>query len=79
VSGREGFVFLFGGIRRFSGSETSIFHYAGGKEIEAKGSHWGDRMLDRTLNRKPDRTRLTRPVSSSRIQRARAPVRLVKL
>jgi hypothetical protein len=37
VSGREGF-----GIRRFSGSETHIFHCVGGKKTDAKGSHWGD-------------------------------------
>jgi hypothetical protein len=41
--------------------------------MEAKQSHWGDRTLNRTL----DRTRLTRPVSSSHIQRARAPARRV--
>jgi hypothetical protein len=29
--------------------------------MEAKGSHWGDRMRDRML----DRTRLARPVSST--------------
>jgi hypothetical protein len=75
LSGREGFGFLspLSGIRRFLGSETFIFHCAGGEETEAKGSHWGDRTLDRTL----DRTRLACPVSSSRVQRARAPARLV--
>jgi hypothetical protein len=69
---------MLGGIRRFSGSEIPIFHCAGGEETEAKGSHWGDRMLDRTLNRTLDWTRLVCLVSSSRMQQARAPVRPVK-
>jgi hypothetical protein len=45
--------------------------------MEVKGNHWGDRTLDRTLNRTPDRMRLARPVSSFHVQRMRAPARLV--
>jgi hypothetical protein len=52
---------LQGGIRRFCGSETPIFHYAGGEETEANGGHWGDWTLNQTRSRH-DRTR---PVSDS--------------
>jgi hypothetical protein len=78
-----GHIRKLGGIQRFCGSETSIFHCVRGKETEVKGSHRGDRTLDRTL----DRTRPARPVSSSPVQRQRAhrhvrsvtgPARLVK-
>jgi hypothetical protein len=44
-----------------SGREGFGFYYAEREETEAKGSHWGDRTRDRTL----DRTRLASPVSSS--------------
>jgi hypothetical protein len=74
LSGREGFGFLSpsrrayeAGFSVFCGSETPIFYCAEREETEAKGSHWGDRTRDRTL----DRTRLARPVSSSRVQRQR--------
>jgi hypothetical protein len=50
LSGRDGFGAFFG-------SETPIFHCAGGKETETKGSHWGDRTLVRTRDRMLDRTR----------------------
>jgi hypothetical protein len=53
---------------RFYGSETPIFHYTGREETETKGSHWGERTLDWTLNQ----TWLVRLVSSSRVQRAQA-------
>jgi hypothetical protein len=52
-------------IRCFSGSETPIFHCAGGKETKAKQSHW----VDRTLNRMLDQMRLAHLVNSSREQR----------
>jgi hypothetical protein len=51
LRGREGF-------STFCGSETPIFHCVRGEETEAKGSHWSDRTLNRTL----DRTWLARPV-----------------
>jgi hypothetical protein len=56
-------------IDAFCGTETPIFHCAGGEQTEAKGSHWGDQTLDRTLNRTLDQTRLARSVSSSHEQR----------
>jgi hypothetical protein len=37
---------LRGGIQRFLGNETSIFHCARGEEMEANGGHIGDRTLN---------------------------------
>lgn len=47
----------------------SLFFTTSEVKTEAKGSHWGDRTLNRV--------RLACPVSSSRVQRACAPARPV--
>jgi hypothetical protein len=80
LSGRDGFETLSPSCRAcetgfgtFCESKTPIFHCVGGEKTKAKGSHWGDQMLNQTLVR----TWLACPVSSSREQRARAPARLV--
>jgi hypothetical protein len=49
-----GFGFLSAGFDTFVEVKRLFFYYAGDKETEVKGSHWGDQMLnqtrDQTLN-----------------------------